>query len=1163
MVRLADWPADTGLQCPGRWLAFRCTAKTPGGEHARRMFDSVREALADGQPLALRVTDDERVRQFCVVTRISVPASPGDKEDSDGDGVADLEDDVPLNASETVDWDDDGLGNHADPDDDNDGVDDHVDAFPFDPFETADTDGGGLGDNADADDDNDGVPDADDAFPLDPNEWTDTDGDGIGDNAAPPPSGFPLLDGVGSPRWMARVGDTFHVVDGTGVYAYGPSGQRRNSSEFPLDRSNRTPSGIAFGRGLFFVLDREEGRVFAYGRSGVRRAEADIVLRVDPEDDGPAGLAFADGVLYLGLNSRVQGYAVGGQRVPGADLDLGALGRVDSIQGMTYSDSTDTLYVKVATGLSENAVLAFPQDGEPYVFRLPYSVRTDLRGLAAHAGRLFVGGTRSRARHVWAYWEPTEDAERIEADDARSFELAPANVAPKGVEHVGGGLYVPDYYGHVFVYRTDGALEGDSGFAMDLVESEPTRCPIGSAQCSSRTYALDSMTHANGLLFVLETLQHNRDTRTSGSSSYTDHVRAYTVQGERVPDQDFELHRGVGFNDSIAFADGRFYVAKRFGRSSEAQAHSPSGERLHEHDFRFEESEAGRDGFVSLAFGKDTFYEVRSWYRRGAPVMRAYSVHGERRRDLDLELASCNRDPRGITVAGDVVYVADSGGDVHDGDCGTARVFAYSLKPAECSRSVPVQTALAAATVQIYQGPLVSVWQAGDCAGAEYSPAVTGREAAVVLRVEHPNREGPSVSMSVAGLEVAPVRRARASAGGKWATLSTHLVDGSLFRSGNTISFQTGHIVDHDSDYADGFHVPIRAASLAPLRVTFVPIRTPDDLAPVVEPAAYMEAIRDFFPVGDYRATVGPVLNLKYSGTFTPRSAAQELSRRWYREADADEFYHGVFQFSDGLCGYALTSAPVAVSAAIDSHPPHFNPCPNIHAHEIGHNLGLAHANCGGAGNVDPRYPYPNAGIGPRRGWLLSERRFIEPDSGYYDIMSYCQPNFVSDYHYDKAFTHRQRVDRPPLAHAASNGSESRELSDRRSNLPPLDDVAEAAGAARDAGSAATVVLTGIVEGDAQFSGLRLESSDKPPLAPPLDGAFTLSVLDEQGVEIHTQQLAVHAGIDGRLSVWGARFATAVMPAVVIIRDASGVIVFEERVVSATGDEVIAPLGKV
>ena len=64
--------------------------------------------------------------------------------DDDGDGVADSQDDAPLDP--TNDTDGDGVANNSD-------------AFPLDNTETTDTDGDGIGNNADPDDDNDGVED--------------------------------------------------------------------------------------------------------------------------------------------------------------------------------------------------------------------------------------------------------------------------------------------------------------------------------------------------------------------------------------------------------------------------------------------------------------------------------------------------------------------------------------------------------------------------------------------------------------------------------------------------------------------------------------------------------------------------------------------------------------------------------------------------------------------------------------------------------------------------------------------------------------------------------------------------------------------------------------------------------------------------------------------
>lgn len=87
--------------------------------------------------------------------------------DFDNDGTINDMDAFPLDAAESVDTDNDGVGNNADTDDDGDGVEDSADAFPLDASESLDTDSDGIGNNADTDDDGDGVVDSADAYPLD------------------------------------------------------------------------------------------------------------------------------------------------------------------------------------------------------------------------------------------------------------------------------------------------------------------------------------------------------------------------------------------------------------------------------------------------------------------------------------------------------------------------------------------------------------------------------------------------------------------------------------------------------------------------------------------------------------------------------------------------------------------------------------------------------------------------------------------------------------------------------------------------------------------------------------------------------------------------------------------------------------------------------------
>ena len=108
--------------------------------------------------------------------------------DDDNDGYQDDEDAFPLDVSEWLDLDADGIGNNSDLDDDGDGqLDKDELACGSDPLDvnnaSDDSDKDNLPDCLDEDDDNDGVNDTSDAFPLNPSEWTDTDRDGIGNNA--------------------------------------------------------------------------------------------------------------------------------------------------------------------------------------------------------------------------------------------------------------------------------------------------------------------------------------------------------------------------------------------------------------------------------------------------------------------------------------------------------------------------------------------------------------------------------------------------------------------------------------------------------------------------------------------------------------------------------------------------------------------------------------------------------------------------------------------------------------------------------------------------------------------------------------------------------------------------------------------------------------------
>ena len=74
-------------------------------------------------------------------------------------------------------------------------------------------------------------------------------------------------------------------------------------------------------------------------------------------------------------------------------------------------------------------------------------------------------------------------------------------------------------------------------------------------------------------------------------------------------------------------------------------------------------------------------------------------------------------------------------------------------------------------------------------------------------------------------------------------------------------------------------------------------------------------------------------------------------------------------------------------------------------AHELGHNLGLSHAPCGGAGDPDPSFPHPDGSTGAW-GYDFARSELVRPTTP--DLMSYCgPPDGISDYHFANALRYR------------------------------------------------------------------------------------------------------------------------------------------------------------
>lgn len=116
----------------------------------------------------------------------------------------------------------------------------------------------------------------------------------------------------------------------------------------------------------------------------------------------------------------------------------------------------------------------------------------------------------------------------------------------------------------------------------------------------------------------------------------------------------------------------------------------------------------------------------------------------------------------------------------------------------------------------------------------------------------------------------------------------------------------------------------------------------------------------------------------------------------------AQRHYVGILKtpYNSGIVGVGFV--PGKTSLSWDA-----SPAPATIAHELGHNWGRHHAPCGGPSGIDPGYPYPGGAIGAY-GFNLATG--IIQDAGLPDVMSYCHPEWVSDYTYEGVMNYRATV---------------------------------------------------------------------------------------------------------------------------------------------------------
>ncbi len=167
--------------------------------------------------------------------------------------------------------------------------------------------------------------------------------------------------------------------------------------------------------------------------------------------------------------------------------------------------------------------------------------------------------------------------------------------------------------------------------------------------------------------------------------------------------------------------------------------------------------------------------------------------------------------------------------------------------------------------------------------------------------------------------------------------------------------------------------------------------------------------------------------------------------------------------------------------------------------HELGHTMNREHSPCGGAQGTDPAYPVANARLDVPGYDFVSGR--MVPTSQFFDVMSYCDPPWISNHNYKGA---QQWLESRPVAETAAYVTSPRiivggRLHRGKFTLNPVSLIeGPAEPEAVEAGDY-TVTLHGEKDVTVPFKMIRVEDSGEEEgqfsmVLPPVAGLYAVSV---------------------------------------------------------------------
>lgn len=208
----------------------------------------------------------------------------------------------------------------------------------------------------------------------------------------------------------------------------------------------------------------------------------------------------------------------------------------------------------------------------------------------------------------------------------------------------------------------------------------------------------------------------------------------------------------------------------------------------------------------------------------------------------------------------------------------------------------------------------------------------------------------------------------------------------------------------------NGTRLALNVTSVPDLNIRLVPIRQNRNGLTGSANTTLTTALRSLWPVATVNVTTRAALTID-------RTLIAESFSEWLqivqdlelvrRAESSNVYYYGVVRvdYTNGVTGMAggiPALSAVGVDESFGAEFSKFN-----FAHEMGHAMGLRHAPCGGAAGSDPAFPFQGGATGTFGIDIAGGALLKLPTAK--DVMSYCEPKWVSAYNYNIVMEQRAR----------------------------------------------------------------------------------------------------------------------------------------------------------